>query len=189
MTLIPLTEAPNELPVYNWYPAVLAKANASSEYLAFLLREHIASSPSESTESLMEWINDELVTARLGITDALEVELHALATNPLTATTIFARMVSIRARIGWSTHGHSAVDVNIYSSGGAGAEKIRGNVENTEVGKFLIEYLDVDVDAITKELEEKMVVNDLGGEIEGRELLVSGHPIEWLGLGVKEQGV
>jgi alkaline phosphatase len=68
-------------------------------------------------------------------------------------------MVSLRAHIGWSTHGHSAVDVNIYSSGGAGTEKIRGNVENTDVGKFLRSYLDVDVDSVTKELREKM-----GGE-------------------------
>jgi alkaline phosphatase len=67
-------------------------------------------------------------------------------------------MVSVRAHIGWSTHGHSAVDVNIYSSGGASAEKIRGNVENTDVGRFLSEYLDVDVDEITRELEDKMKV-------------------------------
>ncbi|KAG4216789.1 hypothetical protein PC116_g34730 [Phytophthora cactorum] len=65
-------------------------------------------------------------------------------------------MISIRAQIGWSTHGHSAVDVNIYSSGGPGTEAIRGNVENTDVGKYLREYLNVDVDAITKELNEKL---------------------------------
>lgn len=62
-------------------------------------------------------------------------------------------MISRRAQIGWSTHGHSAVDVNIYGS--AGSEKLRGNHENTEVGKFLRDYLDLNVDDITKELEEK----------------------------------
>ncbi|KAJ2977686.1 hypothetical protein NUW58_g7735 [Xylaria curta] len=66
-------------------------------------------------------------------------------------------MISVRAQIGWSTHGHSAVDVNIYSSGGPGTEALRGNVENTDVGAFLREYLRVDVDAVTKELNEKMV--------------------------------
>ena len=178
----PQTEAPNELPVYNWHPEVLAKANASSEYLSFLLRARIASFPSESQESLIAWINKELVTARLGITNALETELNALASNPFGATTTFALMVSVRARVGWSTHGHSAVDVNIYSSGGAAAEKIRGNVENTDVGKFLSEYLEVDVEAITKELQAKMAssgpVEVLGGRVD--EFETGGHPAEWL---------
>ncbi|KAK4044713.1 repressible alkaline phosphatase [Parachaetomium inaequale] len=173
-------QAPNELPVYNWHPSVLAKANASAEYCAFLLHQHIAAAPVESERSLIDWINAELVVARLGITDALEAELSALATNPAAANPIFSRMVSTRARIGWSTHGHSAVDVNIYSSGGKAAEKIRGNVENTDVGRFLSEYLDVDVDEITRELEDKF---------QGREVVelksegvaeVSGHPVEWL---------
>ena len=95
-------------------------------------------------------------------------------------------MVSMRARIGWSTHGHSAVDVNIYSSGGAAAEKIRGNVENTDIGKFLSAYLDVDVEEITKELEDKLEAvkpvagtsaeTQAGGEI-GQAM---GHPESWL---------
>ena len=71
-------------------------------------------------------------------------------------------MISRRARVGWSTHGHSAVDVNIYSSGGEAADKIRGNVENTDVGVFLREYLGVDVTDITEELREKL---DLMGDV------------------------
>ena len=45
------------------------------------------------------------------------------------------------------------VDVNIYGSDGS--EPLRGNHENTDVGKFLREYLDVDVEAVTKELNAK----------------------------------
>jgi alkaline phosphatase len=152
------TEAPNELPVYDWHPSVLARANASAEHCARLLLQHVTSSPAESERTLMDWINQELVIRRLGIPDALEMELSALATNPGAALVIFSKMISQRARIGWSTHGHSAVDVNVYSSGGPGTEKIRGNVENTDIGKFLAEYLGVDVDEITKELEKKMPV-------------------------------
>lgn len=92
----------------------------------------------------------------LGITDARDYELEKLATDPAYAIWTFSKMISQRARIGWSTHGHSAVDVNIYSSGGPHAEDIHGNVENTDVGKFLRNYLDVDVKAITEELKEKM---------------------------------
>jgi alkaline phosphatase len=116
----------------------------------------------------------------LGITDALEIELNALATNPTAATVIFSSMVSTRARVGWSTHGHSAVDVNIYSSGGKAAEKIRGNVENTDVGRFLAEYLHVDVDEITRELEDKLKGSEVFEvEVKG-DAEMSGHPVEWL---------
>jgi alkaline phosphatase len=149
------TEAPTESPVYKWYPEVLAHANASAEQLSRRLRDHVASIE-EPPDDLMDWINTNLVIAGLGITDARDVELGLLASNPLAAQRTFAQMVSRRARIGWSTHGHSAVDVNIYSSGGPGTEKIRGNVENTDIGEFLREYLDVDVDEITDELRKKM---------------------------------
>lgn len=178
-------EAPGELPVYDWYPAVLAKANASAEYCSLLLQQHLASSSSSaSKKSLIDWINQELLVRRLGITDAADVELDALATHPEAAVTIFSHMVSVRAHIGWSTHGHSAVDVNIYSSGGPGAERIRGNVENTDIGKFLSEYLDVDVEEITKELEEKLLKRSSVSEsVEVQRVAEAEngvHPAEWL---------
>lgn len=136
----------------------------------------------------MQWIDTELVRPRLGITDALEAELRALASNPEAAITIFSRMVSVRARVGWSTHGHSAVDVNIYSSGGRGAEKIRGNVENTEVGQFLSQYLDVDVDEITEELQQKLKVRPGAEQVEVPRGGEDGfdprvHPVAWMGMG------
>ncbi|KAK4639335.1 vacuolar alkaline phosphatase [Podospora bellae-mahoneyi] len=168
-------QAPNELPVYNWHPEVLLQANASAEYLTLLLQQHMIANPVEEQQQLQDWIREDLVEKRLGIKDALEIEINALASNPLLAMNIFSKMVSIRARIGWSTHGHSAVDVNIYSSGGPGTEDIRGNVENIEVGGFLRRYLDVDVDEITRELREKMVVDVKEAEMTGRD----GHPEEW----------
>lgn len=157
-------QTPGHLPVYDWHPSVLAKANASAEYLAVLLNKHVAEMKEESKESLKDWINTHLVIQRLGIANALDEELEALAANPGAAVGLFAGMVSRRARIGWSTGGHSAVDVNIYSSGGRGAEKLRGNVENTDIGEFLRDYLRVDVEEITKELQRTM---DLGPLPEG----------------------
>ncbi|KAK3368147.1 alkaline phosphatase-like protein [Podospora didyma] len=183
-------QGPGELPVYNWHPSILARAEASSEHLALLLEEHLLAFQDESPEDLREWINNDLVVKRLGIQNALEVEINALASNPIAATTLFARMVSIRARVGWSTHGHSAVDVNVYSSGGDEAQKIRGNVENTDIGKFLREYLRVDVDSITKELKQKLKYDGVeaakvaqmatGGESTAADQNGNQHPKEWL---------
>jgi alkaline phosphatase len=125
------------------------------------------------------------VVEGLGIQDAIEIELNALASNPAGATTLFAKMVSMRARIGWSTHGHSAVDVNVYSSGGPAAEKLHRNVENTDIGNFLAEYLDVDVEPITKELREKMGRAAPSAEQQAKIAVASTeadsgvHPAEW----------
>ncbi|KAI0481323.1 alkaline phosphatase [Xylariaceae sp. FL0804] len=150
-------------PQYLWYPAVLANATASSEHLARRLQEHVAKMSSgistttggDSIEELKRYINEELVVPGLGISDATEQELTTLAFYPDLAQPALAQMISARAQVGWSTHGHSAVDVNIYSSGGPGTDALRGNVENTDIGKFLREYLNVDVDAVTRELNDK----------------------------------
>ncbi|KAI0976335.1 alkaline-phosphatase-like protein [Xylaria arbuscula] len=144
-----------DYPEYLWYPQVLANATASSEHLALQLWKHIAES-SDSAEELKRYINEELVIPGLGISDATDEELDALVLYPALAQPSFAEMISVRAQIGWSTHGHSAVDVNVYSSGGPGTDVLRGNVENTDVGAFLRNYLSVDVDAVTRELNEKL---------------------------------
>lgn len=122
----------------------------------------------------------------LGIADASDAEINALASNPDAATTTLAGMVSRRARVGWSTHGHSAVDVNVYSSGGSGTEGIRGNVENTDIGKFLRGYLGVDVDEITRELRENWPLGEPGErhavETAGEDDVygLEGLPMDWL---------
>ena len=74
-------------------------------------------------------------------------------------------MISRRSQTGWSTHGHSAVDVNIYASDPEAASKLRGNHENTEVGAFLRWYLDLDdeVEKVTRELRDGVSVLDDGG--------------------------
>ncbi|KAL5328943.1 hypothetical protein ACEPPN_002452 [Leptodophora sp. 'Broadleaf-Isolate-01'] len=139
-------------PQYKWFPEVLANASSSAECLAGRLNNHIIQNG--KSDKLEEFISEELVRKGLGITDLAEEELQLLMDNPPLSVYTFADMISRRAQIGWSTHGHSAVDVNIY--GTAGSEALHGNHENIEIGKFLRHYLDVDVKAITDELVEKL---------------------------------
>ncbi|PHH69942.1 hypothetical protein CDD82_7422 [Ophiocordyceps australis] len=155
-------ELPDQQPVYAWYPHVLANATASCELLSARLKAHVAANaPSDvSRRVLSRWINDNLVLPGLGIADASDSELNRLVDDPQGSAEIFAAMISLRARIGWSTHGHSAVDVNLYSSGPTtAASAIRGNVENTDIGRFLAHYLHVDVDDLTQELRNKTPVH------------------------------
>lgn len=103
----------------------------------------------------------------LGIKDFSDEEVKGFADKPERALYQYADMISRRAQSGWSTHGHSGADVNIYTSDKVGAQDLVGNHENTEVGQFLRKYLGVDVDAITKELREKgadLTVTDVNGE-------------------------
>jgi alkaline phosphatase len=115
----------------------------------------------------------------LGIYDYTDPEISTLLSDPATALYQYADMVSRRSQTGWSTHGHSAADVNIYSSDPEAAMALRGNHENTEVGNFLREYLGVDVESVTKELREK-----------GASLMVTdanGTGVSWMGA-VPEEG-
>jgi alkaline phosphatase len=115
----------------------------------------------------------------LGIHDYTDTEISTLLSDPATALYQYADMVSRRSQTGWSTHGHSAADVNIYSSDPEAAMALRGNHENTEVGDFLREYLGVDVESVTKELREKgasLMVTD-----------VNGTGVSWMGA-VPEEG-
>jgi alkaline phosphatase len=47
-----------------------------------------------------------------------------------------------------------AADVSIFASSSKAANPLVGNVENTEVGSFLANYLSLDVNAITKKLQQ-----------------------------------
>jgi len=48
--------------------------------------------------------------------------------------------------------GHTAVDVNLYAYGHQ-SKLLRGNHENTDVGDFIVDYLKLDLDDITKRLK------------------------------------
>jgi alkaline phosphatase len=100
-----------------------------------------------------------LITSGLGISDSTDEEITAIldAVPTWPPSYLLADMISRRSQIGWSTHGHSAVDVNIYASHPSHAPGLVGNHENTEVGEFITNYLDLDLEVITKELKSKKV--------------------------------
>lgn len=58
---------------------------------------------------------------------------------------------SRRVRVGWSTGGHTAVDVGLYAFG-PGSERFRGLHENTDVARLIAELLGLDLDAVTARL-------------------------------------
>ncbi|EFW17140.1 hypothetical protein D8B26_003898 [Coccidioides posadasii str. Silveira] len=144
-------------PDYKWFPGVLENATHSSEYLETKLYNYLDDEgKSVPKEEQRAYVRRQFVEKGLGIFDAKNSEIDQLlqAGDPVPAAYVFADMISRRAQIGWSTHGHSAADVNIYASSPEDALDLVGNHENTEVGDFLAKYLDLDLDAITQKLKE-----------------------------------
>lgn len=146
-------------PIYRWFPDVLANASHSGEHLSRQWHEYLdeasdATSRKDKVDKVVE-----LVTVGLGIQDYTQKEVEAVVdAKPVWPPSyLFADMISRRAQIGWSTHGHSAVDVNIYASNPNHAPALVGNHENIEVGRFITDYLDLDLEPITQELKEKKV--------------------------------
>ncbi|KAB2574542.1 putative alkaline phosphatase protein [Lasiodiplodia theobromae] len=163
-------------PDYLWYPGVLANASHSAErlgqdYHRFLSSEHTA-------DETAAWVRKALSNG-LGIDDPSREEVDLLVSRPDVSPYTFADMVSRRSQTGWSTHGHSAADVNIFASDPRAAAPLVGNHENTEVGEFLRHYLDVDVDDITKELNAKGALYD--------SVSATGEKVSWMGK-VPEEG-
>ncbi|KAF2848542.1 alkaline phosphatase-like protein [Plenodomus tracheiphilus IPT5] len=163
-------------PEYVWYPSPLANASHSAEHLAFEYAKYLHSSPSDTQQR--DFVRESIANG-LGIRDYTDDEVKALLADPPTALYQYADMMSRRSQTGWGTHGHSAADVNIYSSDPEAAKALAGNHENTEVGKFLREYLDVDVEGVTKELREKGVGLTITSS--------AGEEVSWMGK-IPEEG-
>jgi alkaline phosphatase len=156
-------------PDYLWYPGILTNVSHSAEYLS---REYFQWKQQHPNKDATAWARD-AVQNGLGVDDASDEEISLLVQRPEIAPYTFADIVSRRAQTGWTTHGHSGADVNIYASDPRDAKALVGNHENTEVGDFLRNYLDVDVEAITKELKDKGVMFDTVDE--------NGSKVSWLG--------
>ena len=177
---------------------MLINSTRSAEHLAYQLRDHLAKQGKGSRQDLATFIREDLIEQGLGVYDATDDEIDRLIDNsdPWPASYIFADIISRRAQVGWTTHGHSGVlssphfsrssstsrlhgltaitaaDVNIYASNPDHAHPLIGNHENTDVGSFLREYLDVDTEAVTKELKEQLAIssrfeNWLGKPVDG----------------------
>jgi hypothetical protein len=86
---------------------VLGNASSSSEYLENAYKNYEGSGDDEK-----EYIVNVLLKEGLGVSDVSDDEVKTLRAHKADAQPIFADIISRRAQIGWSTHGHSGVDVS-----------------------------------------------------------------------------
>ena len=85
----------------------------------------------------------DVVKASADLDRLFTVEPAALTAYNGPMNTFLTKAISDSARVGWSTSGHTAVNVPIFSWG-PGSDAFRGTMDNTEVGKALQRMLGLD---------------------------------------------
>jgi len=143
---------PKTYPDYLWKPEVIRRVNKSTDVLSKLL----AGFQSHDIKRRREFVKKDILQDGLGITDPTEEEITFLVDPKVPANQTMAFLghaVSRRAMLGWTTQGHTGVDVNLYADGDLdGYKGLLGNHENTEIGQAMSDYLKVDLSYITRRL-------------------------------------
>lgn len=64
---------------------------------------------------------------------------------------VISDIAARRAEIGFSTSGHTGIDINVYAYG-AEAHRLAGNQDNTNIGEVIKQVLRLDLESVTKDL-------------------------------------
>jgi len=133
---------------YEWRPEVIAKAKMTCTFGARQILDFKGTSA-----QAQEFAATKIVRDGLGITDASAKELAPLTTIKYERklAQALADMISPRALLGWSTHGHSGVDVPLFAYGRQASE-LRGNHQHTDLAKFMAKFMGVSLDRVTAKL-------------------------------------
>ncbi len=126
--------------IYSWKPAPLTAVQGSHGTII-----DAAQAAAESGEDPVD-----AVVEMTGIT-SLSSEEQALIRDNVSDYDRFngllRDLISGEALIGWTSDGHTAIDVNLFAFG-PGADQFVGNHDNTYVGSTLADLLNVDLRAI-----------------------------------------
>ncbi|WP_317933093.1 alkaline phosphatase [Halioxenophilus sp. WMMB6] len=114
---------------YEWHPEVIRKLEQSPTKIA----EQLLALPMGKRAALLKVqlgaeLNAEEATALAGLTDARSAE------------GLVKKLIDRLTNTGWTTGGHTAVDVPVMAYG-MGAEQFRGHQDNTEIAKKVIALL------------------------------------------------
>jgi alkaline phosphatase len=113
---------------YGWSPEAIARVANSAEVIAARIR---AGADEVALMRELAGIDD------LSMEEGAAIRA-ALAYGDLAR--VVGEIVSRRAAIGWTTGGHTAVDVGLYAFG-PGSYLFRGSMENDRVGRLLLDLL------------------------------------------------
>lgn len=153
--LVTARQVTKAYPDYVWFPEILNNAKHSGDYLTKKMLEY-------QGDDKATFIEEVIFEKGLGIKDYTKEDTQELL-KLTSSSEIIAKlndMVSFKAQIGWSTHGHSAVDVNIYAyankqkSWSEILKKLQGNHENIEIGQFMADFLELDLEDVSQKIKK-----------------------------------
>ncbi|MFS0839597.1 alkaline phosphatase [Paenibacillus sp. 1P03SA] len=99
----------------------------------------------------------------------------------------FNAVMSKRYLVGWSGHGHSAVDVGVWAYGPI-AEKVKGQIDNTDIARAVASVAGIDLKAATDKLQSEYAYPKFKVTREGAVLYPARALAETLGAEVKWNG-
>jgi alkaline phosphatase len=95
---------------------------------------------------------NEIMQQYFGITDLTDAEIKAIQSAKAGSMNgVVGPMISKRAKIGWTTTGHTGGEVVLYTYS-PNNDRLTGVVENTDIAKYMARVLNVDLDQATKNL-------------------------------------
>ena len=137
--------------VYAWHPDVLGRVRSSLPVMVNEVMEEGAS----PAAVLQKYAGiDTLSNAERALLEKSRAKGQSLKFA-------LSDVISQRALLGWTTKGHTGVDVNLYAYG-PGSARFRGHHDNTYLGQVLADLLEFDLNALTQSLREN-------GSISGRQ--------------------
>ncbi|GMM29076.1 alkaline phosphatase [Martiniozyma asiatica (nom. inval.)] len=137
-----------EYPEYKWDPEVLRRAQHSGEWIRQDLIKFLK--PGITEGEIYGKVSEILNILGLKRNEIKKEEIihlvNLLISNEIdTAVKKFKKLVSRQAYVGWTTEGHTAVDVNIYGYDGKWdiLKDFKGAKENIQIGDFLNSLIDL----------------------------------------------
>lgn len=105
----------HDYPEYLWYPEALVNATHSVPYLQDIWSQWIRGAGANANKvTQRQFIRENLIKDGLGIHDSTDADADAIidAAPNWPPAYLLAEMISARAQIGWSTHGHTGMSIH-----------------------------------------------------------------------------
>eukprot|EP01133_Synstelium_polycarpum_P016741 gene16741-19901_t len=149
-----------EYPVYVWSPEILLSINCSTTTMADLISKKIADTKADPSQfpTIIDTIVKQYSNLPAGkelTTDEL-TELSKYTDDVWTLYWVLGKMLSAKATVGWTTSGHTGVDVNLYYYYADYNDQyiypLVGNMENIDLAHYVEKALDLDLAFETSKL-------------------------------------
>jgi len=140
--------------IYQWYPQNLLNSTISTEK-AVELFENYKGDDDDDKESFLK---NEILLNKMQLTNISNINITELVHSDQLQVDI-SHIISNQALIGWTTTGHSAVDVPLFAYANTKEAynevlaHLGSSVENIELPKFFASYLDVDLNEVTEKIQ------------------------------------